>query len=285
MDDVLSSLLKAYRLQATIYLHPQFCSPFSVDNESEPHLFFHLVESGSCYIEGQDGVSHLIAAGDIVVLPNGSSHRLFDISDTVEGALNSVSLVCGYFELDAAKGSPLLDALPDVMIIRAHQLQSVAGTEHLLRLMLLEMNQPSSGTQAIADSLAKILFIYVLRAWQLLQTDSNTGFLAALSDPRLSKALNAFHENFCDQWSLEKLAESSNMSRTAFAKHFAETVGLTPMAYVHQWRLQWVYRQLLESNAPIGDIAFNAGFQSEAAFSRAFKKHFGQSPSQVRKQT
>lgn len=278
--DTLDSLISVYRCRAEIILHPTLCAPFEIQKKRENHTVFHYVERGSCYIECGDSGRQLANEGDIFVLSRGSSHLLIDPREN-DDSTPTATLICCYFELDHFNDNLLLNQLPELLIIRSGDQSRLSGMRDLVGVMTQEVNSEALGTQSIINRCAEALFVYILRAWSTLQ-DSPVGVLGAFSDAKLSKALGAFHARFSYNWSLEELAKEAGMSRSAFASQFRLKMGITPIAYITQWRMQWAARQIKEQKCKISEVAYLSGYKSEVSFSRAFKSHFGFSPSTLK---
>ncbi|WP_406672541.1 AraC family transcriptional regulator, partial [Natronospira sp.] len=153
--------------------------------------------------------------------------------------------------------------------------------DHTTRLLCHEALNEAPGSMAVSSRMTELLFIQVLRL--LAQRSETKGFLMALRDRRLSRALNAFHGDPARAWTLELMAESAGMSRSAFARHFSEIMSTTPGDYVSHWRMQLAAQRLRDSGESLDAIAEAVGYRSPAAFSRQFLRTFGERPGQWRK--
>jgi len=152
----------------------------------------------------------------------------------------------------------------------------------VLRFITLETENAQPGADVIVDKLSEILFIHVVRAF-IKQGGVRTGFLAALSDDRLGRAIRSVHDNPAARWSVASLAHEAGMSRSAFANHFQNVAGMTPMQYVTEWRMQTAFELLSAKRLSVAEVAELSGYQTEASFRKAFKKHVGTGPGAIRR--
>ncbi|MFK7732591.1 MAG: AraC family transcriptional regulator [Pseudomonadales bacterium] len=294
--DPLSDILSTFRLNVDIIHNAQYCGEWALDTSGQGYVCFHLVTRGSCYARADcmEGPVKL-EQGDLIVFPNDAAHVLeaepechvvintatsLDY-DSVENEAEGAGLLCGYFQFSNPASNPLLGALPSVMVKR-HSDASGELTNSLLSIIAEEAVRQGSGTQAALNRLTESLFILLLRE-QLAQIDQNRGLAAALQDARISKALVAMHADCEYHWKVEELAEAASMSRSAFAELFKSLLGETPVAYLSQLRMQKAWVWLSEEGASVYSAAVRAGYETEASFSKAFKKVVGVSPGSVRK--
>lgn len=284
---------------------------------------FHLNLRGDCWvgIEGSEPV--LLEAGDLVLVPHGAEHTLAATPDAVclsvdevveragftgRGALvysgriesgdpgadgdvlpgadrgNPTRLVCGHFSFDESGGHPLLDQLPPLVVIRHDDAASASRLEleEIFRIITREVRAARPGSDAVVHRLSEVLFIQSVRVWAHGR-DHHQGLMAALLDRNLGTSLEAFHERPEHRWTVEELALAGGLSRTVFSERFRETVGLPPMQYVTFWRLQTARKLLDSKDLPLDAVAQRVGYESTAAFSRAFKKQVGRSPGAYRR--
>lgn len=199
-----------------------------------------------------------------------------------DGALTS--LLCGNYHLDQARPHPLVRQLPEVIHLRTrhgrHPELSAA-----VQLLGAELENPRIGSDGIVPTLIDSLLLYLLRAWLEAQPPAAAkGWAAALGDSAIAPALAAIHENPSAQWTVESLAERAGLSRAAFARRFTALVGEPPMAYLTRWRMTTAARLLRESDAPLTAVAAQAGYGSEFAFAKAFKREYSLAPGGYRRQ-
>ncbi len=276
--DIVSKILASLHFDASIYLHSQFCSPWQMQSDKPGLGTFHVIAFGHCLIKLPDGRSIQLNAGDLIFFPHNIQHQ---IENSDEQHAVSTTLICGSFDF-GNKNNPLLSSLPDYIHIKATDISQLPWFESLFRQIVNEAEAGTDGRHLILDKLAEILFVYILR-YYVLHNQNSEGVLAGLSDRQLSKALEAFHNNMSEHWTVEKLAGYALMSRSAFSDHFSDVVKVTPMQYVTYWRMQCAFNMLKSTNDSILAIALNHGYQSEAAFSKVFKKQFGMPPGKARK--
>jgi AraC-like DNA-binding protein len=205
----------------------------------------------------------------LVLLPMPCPHTLIALDP--DGA----DLVCASIELGDSIGSPLAKAFPEVLILRIDEMTTIAAT---LELLFSEAFGERYGRNAALDRLVEYLLIQILRH----AIDSGvltSGVFAAMSDPRLARALHAMHERPAQSWTLENLAETAGMSRARFAVNFRRSTGLTPMTYLTRWRMS-IAQALLKQGKPIKQVAHAIGYRSPAALTRIFTRCVGLPPSE-----
>ncbi|MCH9647029.1 MAG: AraC family transcriptional regulator [Deltaproteobacteria bacterium] len=298
--DSLSPVLRSIRLRSQIYFRKDFPSPWGFDMAANEVSQFHLVARGRCFfkVDGAE-VIHQVNAGDAILLPHGQAHWLASeataprlpgtaafssgsVEDLPPGE-DSTTLICGHFELDRGLDHPLIESLPQWILVPASERRQATWLETSTTLLIDEMGSGEPGSEALVNRLAEGLFILLLRAF-ILRNRGKEGYFAALADRRLSRALGAIHDSPGDSWSLPTLASLSGMSRSSFADRFSRLVGMPPMKYLGQWRLQRARELLRDTELPLSAIAGDVGFASEGAFGRAFKRHFRINPGALRRQ-
>jgi len=289
--DLLSNMLTTLRLDASIFLHASFCREWVIDIGGMNVATFHLVAHGDCWLHLPDMNAIALRERDLVVLPHNATHLITNSpqpphpetprntpAEKIAGP--SVTLICGTVKFAQSYWNPLVEALPEYVILPT--LDSSGTTlGNAIQALINECERGESGGEVIIDRLADILFIEVLRNY--VRREHSNSFLVAVSDPRLSRALLEFHSEPGKDWSVQELAGAANMSRSAFADRFQKLVGMSPMHYLTRWRMQYAHCQLTEGDDPIGAIAASCGYQSEESFSKAFRKEFGSSPGSVRR--
>jgi len=184
------------------------------------------------------------------------------------------TIVCGSFRFDRASLRPITQLLPSFILIKADQARTLA-LHNTLQALASEMAEQAPGFGVVATRLAGVLFIQVLRAYIASEPERNKGWLYAIFDPQLGTALSAIHDNVNTPWTVESLAEAAGMSRSAFAARFKELLGQTPLEYVTEWRMQKAMQLLEQRDKKLIDIARMVGYESDAAFSKAFKRVVG----------
>jgi AraC-like DNA-binding protein len=266
-------------------------------------MLFHVIKDGGTEFEllspnhRRQRVS--LAAGDIVVLPYGDAHRLWrGESQPVVPKLLAVTdlnrftnlndertgdptvFLCGYYQLDQIRSHPLLRRLPRAMHIRAgHDAGQMAS---IIALIDREAHTSTDGSQTIMNRLTEPLLIYLLRAWTQ-QQQTPVGLLAAFADPVVSRALAAMHSKPEHHWTVAILGREARASRAKFAKRFQDLLGYGPIEYLKQLRMTRAMELLRDTRMPLTRIAEQSGYESAAAFSKAFKKYTGLSPQQYQR--
>ncbi len=294
--DILNEVLQKLRLRSEIFLHARFCNKWVVDIEPlDLKASFHVISHGDCWLRVPDSDTPLaLHEGDLVICLRNPPHfvtpssaypaddlaRNSPASDDVQG--ESTTLICGKCEFLQYSWNPILEGLQNIMVIPTKDsAQTNLGT--IIKLMIAEAEANNASSSAIIDRLSDILFIEAIRTYMQVN-EKDRGYLAALKEPRLSKALASFHKTPEQNWTVQTLSEEAAMSRSAFADLFKHMVGMSPMEYVTGWRMQSAYDVLSSDNTSVTQIAENCGYQSEPAFRKAFKKQFGVGPGSVRRE-
>jgi AraC-like DNA-binding protein len=289
--DVLAEVLATTRVGAAIYGRVELRAPFAMHFDRVDKAGFHLVERGSCVLTPARGAAIALHQGDVVMLPRGWTHTIADRRATTgipysqvlveqakrQGAPTAV-LICGAYAFDHDQPHPLLAVLPDVMhAVATGSLRSVA------ELLSSEIGSAAPGAESAARRLLDVLFLYVLRDWLGRQPEGAAGWLGALRDPTTERALTALHQAPAREWSLPRLAKAIGVSRATLARRFTKFVGHAPLAYLRQWRMTLAAQALRERNASLAELATLAGYESEAAFHKAFTRERGVTPGAYRR--
>ena len=289
--DLLSSMLTTLRLDASIFLHSSFCQDWVIDMNAMNTGSFHLISHGDCWLHRPNVEPIALHKKDLVVLPHNAPHLVSPSpeppgddaprntpSEQIIGP--SVTLICGTVTFSQSYWNPLVEALPEYVIMR-HDEYGDTTLGKAIEALINECERNESGSEVVIDRLADILFIEVLRGY--VGRAQSRSFMKAMSDPRISKALASFHAEPGRDWNVQVLAEEANMSRSAFSERFQNLVGSAPIHYVTRWRMQYAHTQITETTEAIGDIAAGCGYHNEESFARAFRKEFGISPLAVRR--
>lgn len=298
-DDALSQILRWLRLNAEIYVHTDFQGCWAVDTSGQRHVPFHLINSGRSWLHLPGKAPQMLSAGDLVIFPRDAQHFLSSEEalpslELVDATLEKLSddshsqdagpitgLTCGYFEFENKAAWPLLDSLPDVIVLELSDTSRMGNTRTLLHLIIAELEENNPGTRIAVNHLTHALFIHILRSQ--ISKGIDQGVLAALFHPRIGQVLNQIHNNPAQEWTLESMAQQAVMSRTAFSEQFRELTGQTPMRYLSEWRMLQAAELLRTTELPIISIAEQCGYHSEIAFRKAFKSITGETPGAVRK--
>ena len=263
---------------------------------------FAMLSRGNCWLS-VEGIPEPIplAGGDCFLLAPGTSIVLRDsprtrprcsFREVGAKASNNVAhyggggapttIVCGSLSFDRASLRPITHLLPSFILIKSDQARMLA-LHITMQALASEMAEQAPGSEVVATRLAEVLFIQVLRAHIESGPKRNKGWLRAIFDPQIGTALSAIHDKVNIPWTVESLAEAAGMSRSAFAARFKELLGQTPLEYVTGWRMQKGMRLLQQRDKKLIDIARSVGYESDAAFSKAFKRVVGASPGEYLK--
>jgi AraC-like DNA-binding protein len=306
--DILSDILKTVHVKGTLYFRTSFSPPWGVKVPQYGNVSrFHLVTRGTCYatVEGCDEKLRL-EKGDLILVTNGAEHNLFCESSeppflqvdevvrqsgfTGEGALvwggeksgDTTALVCGHFSFDSERGKHLLDALPPYIHIPNTETMNYGWLESAMKFIAFEAYEREFGSDAIINRMAEVIFIQTVRTFAKSRDDSN-GLFAALRDPQIAQVLQAVHQNPGENWTVDSLARVGGMSRTVLSERMKEVIGISPIAYLTQWRMELAHEALIYKADGIPEISEAVGYQSLSAFTRTFKKHYGRNPGEVRR--
>jgi AraC-like DNA-binding protein len=192
-------------------------------------------------------------------------------------------LVCGYLACDTRLAGMLLAGLPPVVRVNVRGSNAGIWLESSVRYALAEARSPRPGGEGVLAKLAEVLFIEVLRLYMHEHGEGRTGWLAGVSDRIVGAALNALHKKPCHAWTLDELARTAGTSRSVLAERFAQLVGVSPMQYLTQWRMLLAANLLRSSNSSLIRIAEEVGYQTDTAFSRAFRREYGAPPAAWRR--
>lgn len=292
---MLSDLLRKLRLKAEIFLHACFRGEWAVDTSGERRATFHMLARGGAWLHMPDSDEPIpLAGGDLVIFPHDARHTISNQETPPDddfprnqkpdpdGSGPGVTLICGYFDFERHTWNPLMDALPEVMVIRSDETAHVPLMDTLGRFLTYEVEHDQLGSQLLIDKLSEVLFIHVIRGH--LEKSKDHGFIAALADQQIGMALSQMHDAPAHPWSVEALASVAGMSRAAFAGRFSWLVEMTPMQYLTHWRMTLANELFITSGQSVAQVAEACGYQSEAAFAKAFKRVFGYGPGKARKQ-
>lgn len=304
--DPLGEVLHLLRMSGTFYCRCEFSAPWGLVLPSFPSsLMIHVVTSGSCWLDVVGAEPSLLRPGDLALVPHGEGHRLASALDVPGARLFDLSreylseryeviqhggggaptkLVCGVVSFDHPAAHHLVNLLPRLISVEAMSLPEVDWIQSTLRFMATEARALRPGGETIITRLADVLVIQAIRAWIAQDPAAQTGWLGALRDPQIGRAITLIHRDPARGWTVAGLATEVAMSRSAFAARFTELVGEPPMQYVTRWRMLVAQTWLKEDGATLGELALRLGYQSEAAFSRAFKRATGVSPGALRRQ-
>jgi AraC-like DNA-binding protein len=312
--DVLSDVLRAVRLTGAIYFDVHACHPWVAETppisriganvmpDFEHVIAFHLMLDGWCWAQLADESQPPIRLenGDSVLFVRGDAHFMSTepgkrsspnmdiyyrpkdrplpfVLNEFGGQGEESRFVCGYLGFDSRPFNPLLGALPSMLHVKS---SSVGGqlTHNLIRVALKESESPRAGSETILSKLSEVMFLQAVRQYVDALPPESTGWLAGLRDRHVSAALSLMHGRPAEAWTLDSLAREVGVSRSVFADRFTQIMGSPAMHYLSNWRLQLAANLLEEQRLSIAQAAAQVGYESEAAFNRAFKKLVGIPP-------
>ena len=303
--DVLTTVMDTVRLRSRVFCRSELKAPWGMALPRSDYAHFHVVERGGAWlrIEGQEPVA--LAGGDLVVVPHGTGHTLTDSLATKARPLAEMAgrpasaggcvlmrgggegaetqLVCGSFRFERRDAHPLVELLPPLIHLRPAEAPAAEWLEATLRFLAWETREAKPGTETIVSRLTDVIFVQVLRAWTLSLPEGRGGWMGALRERHVGAALAHIHRSPERGWTNASLAEAVGMSRSRFAARFTALVGEPPLTYLSRWRLETAAGLLQDGALGLGEIASRVGYESEAAFSKAFRRRFGAPPGAYRR--
>ena len=314
--DAFSEILSNVKLSGAVFFSAEFSAPwgFSMPASSimaarlapgANHIvLYHLLIEGQSVVEMLDGQEIGLEPGDIVIFPHGDAHHMSSGKDAVRpfpnygisakvkardlsplhagGGGETSRFVCGYMTCDPYLCRPILNGLPAVLKVNIRTDRSGHWLESSILHMVEEAASGRVGSEAMLAKLSEALFVDTLRRYVSGLSEQQTGWLAGTRDPIVGKSLALLHSRFAHPWTIAHLADEVGISRSALVERFTRYLSEPPMAYLTRWRLQVAARSLEKTSRGVADIAADVGYESEAAFNRAFKREFGQPPGRYR---
>ena len=316
--DAFSEVLRGVRLTGAMFFSAEFSAPWRLSTPhcrvmastlapGAPHIMiYHLVVDGSARASRTGGPEVELSPGDIVVFPHGDPHHLSGGSGTnpVESAavLRKIAtrdlspmhaggggattrFVCGYLTFDPLLCGPILESLPPMLKVNVRTDRSGHWLEQSILHLVEEAASDRAGSDAMLAKLSEALFVDTLRRYVAGLPDQTTGWLAGARDPVVGKSLALLHSRAHHPWTIAELAAEVGVSRSALVARFTRYLSDSPMAYLTGWRLRLAAQALTSTPKGVADIAAAVGYESEAAFNRAFKRAFGLPPARYRRQS
>jgi AraC-like DNA-binding protein len=317
--DALSDLLRTVRLTGATFFDVAANDPWAVESPPRDmvlpkilpgadHLIaYHVVTAGRCFATITGGQPIAVETGEVIVFTNGDSHvmssspgmradpvapNVLDLATSGQWPFfinyggdgpPSTKLVCGYLACDARPFNPLLENLPPMIKAGDQQGGDASWLAQFIRFALMESAEKRAGGESVLAKLSELMFIEVVRRHLEALAPEQAGWLAGLRDPFVGKVLSLMHGKPAHGWTIDELAKQVGLSRSVLAERFTDLVGIPPMHYLAKWRMQIASERLSGGNANVATIAAEIGYESEAAFSRAFKKMMGVPPSAWRR--
>ncbi len=315
-SDTLSEVLRAVRLTGAVFFSVDAAAPWVAETPSArevgPHIMpgvehvieYHVVTAGSCWggIVGDAPVR--LDTGDVIVFPQGHAHVIssapgmrgpydteavrraqtsrLPVAIKIEGGGDRAQVICGFLGCDARPFNPLLATLPPMIHVPRDPSRE-GMSEQFVQLALSESSAPRAGGEVVLARLSELLFVEVVRRYLSSLPAENVGWLAGLRDDGIGRVLGKLHDRPAYGWSLEELAREVGMSHSVLAERFTHFVGIPPMQYLAQWRMQLAATLLSSTSLGLSEIAERVGYGSEAALSRAYKRWVGVAPADFRR--
>lgn len=300
--DVLADVLSVTRLGSAVIAQAELVPPWGLEIDPLAEAHVHVVQRGSCWLRTSGERRPVpLGAGDVVLIRAGVGHSIRDDPKTRPGPYRKVLdamprrlaalppsrahettvVLCAKYLFQHVGPHPLTSSFPPLIHLRAHQTEQNTRLQLLLQLLRHEAVDPASGSTLVVPRLVDSLLVYVIRAW-LEGQPGEAGWFGALRDPAVAKALSLVHERPESPWSVDELARNVAQSRATFARRFAKLVGEPPAAYLTRWRLCVASKLLVETELSLDEIAGRVGYDTAAAFSKAFRRSHGTAPGRFR---
>jgi AraC-like DNA-binding protein len=316
--DALSDVLRVAHLTGGVFLHAEFFAPWCIGGRIAPELcapsvgpashliIYHYVVEGELRIqvEGEAGDGMVIGGGELVLLPRNDPHLMGSdlslppvpgrdvIRSPADGGLFSIhhggtgrctKMICGFLGSDNAKGNPVLSTLPPLLKLNVEHGGAAEWIRSTFQYAAAEVAAGRPGSETVLAKLSELLFVEAVRRYAEALPEDQTGWFAGLREPHVARALALMHRNVDRRWTVEDLGREVGLSRSALGDRFTRLIGMPPMNYLANWRMQIATQKLRDTSASIAQVADAIGYDSEAAFSRAFKKAFGVAPATWRR--
>lgn len=304
-SDTLGETLYSLRLNGMVYANSELSAPWGVAMPPmQGKMMFHIVTQGGCWLRFPDHDDVYLRPGELALLPKGEGHSIcsssdikcqpfFDIpvsklSERFEfmrygGGGEQTLLTCGVLSFDHIAGEKLIAQLPPLIHMHSEDGLLPESLHALIQLMAKEASMLHPGGETVVAHLADIIVIKAIRYWVEHAPEASKGWLGALKDPKIGKALAVMHAHPESAWTVESLAEHAGMSRSGFSARFTEVIGTSAKQYLTEWRMNLARMRILQSPVPLIELAEELGYTSEAAFSRAYKRIFGEPPLRPKK--
>jgi len=313
--DAFSEILNGVKLNGAVFFTAEFSAPWGFSAPASKQmadtvapgaahfLLYHLVVEGSAVVEMVDGQPLELNSGDVVIFPNGDAHHMsskgakrpfpnYGINDKIKtrdlsplhagGGGETSRFVCGYMTCDPFLSRPILNGLPPVFKVNIRTDQSGQWLESSILHLVEEAASGRVGSEAMLAKLSEALFVDTLRRYVAGLPEQQRGWLTGARDPIVGRSLGLMHRRIAHPWTIASLADEVGISRSALVERFTRYLSEPPMAYLTRWRLQLAARSLERTSRGVAEIAGDVGYESEAAFNRAFKREFGRPPGRYR---
>ncbi len=314
--DALSDVLRVAQLTGGVFLHAEFFAPWCLSARVPPEqcwpvlgpvehmILFHYVVDGSLHIRVEGEEDLLIRAGEVILLPRNDLHLMGSdlnlppvsgrdiIHPPSNGGLASIKygdkgectrMVCGFLGCSSAVGNPVISTLPSLLKLNVEKPGAAEWIRSTFQYAAEEISTGRPGSETVLAKLSELLFVEAVRRYAESLPEGQTGWLAGLREPYVARALALLHRDIARRWTVDDLGREVGLSRSALADRFLRLLGVPPMQYLTNWRMQVATQKLRDTSASIAQVAEIVGYDSEAAFSRAFKKALGTAPATWRR--
>jgi AraC-like DNA-binding protein len=316
--DALSEVLRVAHLTGGVFLHAEFSAPWCIATRLTPELCqpfigpashlmqFHYVVEGGFHlrVEGKAGEVEAVGPGEIVLMPRNDLHLMGSdldrppvmsseiIQPPKDGGLFTIRhggngartrMVCGFLGCDQAEHNPVITTLPPVLRLSLEEGGAAEWIRSTFQYAAEEVAAGRLGSETVLAKLSELLFVEAVRRYAETLPDGQTGWLAGLRDTHVARALALLHHDIARPWTVDELGREVGLSRSALADRFTRLIGVPPMHYVASWRMQVATQKLRNTSASLAQVADMVGYESEANFSRAFKKAVGMAPATWRR--
>jgi AraC-like DNA-binding protein len=304
-EDVFADILRTIHLQSALYCRAYLGAPWGLGVPRREVAVFHIVTEGTCWlrVEGA-GEPVLLVTGDLIILPHGHAHVLTDQPSTPvtefedfvsrhppdkhgrvyrEGLGAQATLVCGHYQIEEYATNPLYALLPTCLRVSSRQRRANPWIKLIVHLVQAEAQGQQPGAEAVITRLSEVLFLHAVRDYLSGLRDGQDGWWSALTDPQIGQTLALIHHQPEERWTVALLARRVGLSRSALAAKFTRLVGRPPLGYLTDVRLTKAAAMLRTQPATLSAVALSVGYDSEVAFSKAFKRRFGAAPGTYRR--
>jgi len=299
--DPLTEIFNSMNIKRAIFDKIEVTAPWGFRSTCAPEIKFALMLNGSGVMKIQSSKNLIpLSGGDVLIILDDSefsisdkaSSRMIDCADFKKYKVGNIiqfggggsltTFVIGRFEISQPDAKPILDVLPKFLHFklnknRTHSFQSV------LELLALETEQPGLASESMINRLCEMLFIHAIRVYTNEISQRNNGWLAGLTDRQLGVGIRSIHDQLEKNWTVESMATCAGMSRSAFASKFKTIVGQSPLEYLTRWRMHKASALIRQNDSNVSEISHAVGYESESAFTKAFKREMGETPSEFRK--
>jgi len=300
IKDILADVLKVGELGSRVVCRPKLPAPWGLQFDPKNQAMFHIIKEGSClFYENKDTEPITLYQGDLIFIPKRNYYqikssnevpavnlmdelnRLSKITDTKNKEMTN--MICGAYELKSNMSLPFFSLLPNYLHFSAEQINSSSELSSIVQMLRKEDTRKSIGGELIIAKLLDILLILIVRVWLDNSTDERIGWLLGTLDTEVGEVLSIIHERPQDKLTIESLAKETAMSRTKLLNKFTKIVGISPIQYLTNWRIDLSKQLLTSTDLSIFEISNSVGYESEASFGRVFKKIEKIPPGQYRK--